>query len=100
MYAYVLLEIEVVDREAYTEYLKLAPATVKQYGGRYLIRGGAVTPVEGDWNPARLVLLEFPTVEQAKRWLNSAEYQKIAPIRQRATKSRAVIVEGHEGDKS
>jgi uncharacterized protein (DUF1330 family) len=95
MAGYFLLEIDVKDQAAYSEYLKVAPATVKQYGGKYLIRGGSVTPVEGGWNPKRLVLLEFPSVEQAKRWLDSPEYRKIAPIRERSTHSKAVIVEGY-----
>ena len=95
MRGYFLLEIEVKDQAAYAEYLKLAPATVTQYGGRYLIRGGAVTPAEGGWSPKRLVLLEFASVKQAKKWLNSPEYRKIAPIREKSTHSRAVIVEGY-----
>ena len=95
MPGYFLLEIEVKDQAAYAEYLKVAPATVKQYGGKYLIRGGAVTPVEGGWNPKRLVLLEFPSVDHVKKWLNSPEYRQVAPIREHSTHSRAVIVEGY-----
>jgi uncharacterized protein (DUF1330 family) len=95
MAAYFLLEIEVQNKETYAEYVRLAPATVKQYGGRYLIRGGAVTPVSGEWQPQRLVLLEFPSMEQAQKWLTSPEYSKIAPLRLRSAKSKAVLVEGY-----
>jgi len=95
MASYFLLDIDVKDRETYAEYVKLAPATVKQYGGRYLIRGGEVTTVSGDWQPKRLVLLEFSSMEQAKKWLYSPEYRKIAPLRERAAVSRAALVEGY-----
>ena len=66
MSAYVVLDIEVTDPEGYKEYAKLAPDTVKLYGGRYIARGGQNETLEGDWQAKRLVILEFPSVDQAK----------------------------------
>ena len=91
-----ILEIEVVDAETYAEYVAQAPATVEQYGGRYLVRGGAVTPLAGDWEPQRLVVIEFPTMERFQEWLTSPEYSAIAPLRERSTKGKAIVVEGVE----
>ena len=96
MAVYMILEIEVVDAETYAEYVAQAPATVEQYGGRYLVRGGAVTPLAGDWEPQRLVVIEFPTMERFQEWLTSPEYSAIAPLRERSTKSKTIVVEGFE----
>src|SRR3954470_13021232 len=73
-----------------------APATIEAYGGRYLVRGGEHEVVEGDWNPERIVVVEFPSVERAREWYRSPEYQEIAPMRQRAAPSRVVLVQGVE----
>lgn len=94
MPAYVIIEIKVKDRDTYAEYVKRVPATVKQYGGRYLARGGEVTPLVGDWYPERIILLEFASVGQVQRWRASPDYQQIAPLRERSTIGRAIIVEG------
>lgn len=96
MAVYMILEIEVVDAETYAEYVAQAPATVEQYGGRYLVRGGAVTALAGGWDPQRLVVIEFPTMERFQEWLTSPEYSTIAPLRERSTKGKAIVVEGVE----
>ena len=70
MSAYVIVEIEIVDPVGYEVYKKLAGATVEKYGGKYTVRGGKTEVLEGDWNPKRIVVLEFPTMERAKEWLN------------------------------
>ncbi|MCH7699297.1 MAG: DUF1330 domain-containing protein [Chloroflexi bacterium] len=80
MAVYMILEIEVVDADTYAGYVKQAPATVEQYGGRYLVRGGAVTPLSGEWEPQRMVVIEFPTMERSQEWLTSPEYSAIAPL--------------------
>lgn len=95
MSAYLIAEIEVKDRDTYAEYVAKAPPTVKQYGGRYLVRGGEITTPEGDWHPKRIVVVEFPSMEQLKKWWASPEYSAVAPIRQRSTKSRVIMVEGY-----
>jgi uncharacterized protein (DUF1330 family) len=94
MAAYLILDIHVKDPEEYAAYRERAPATLEQYGGRYLVRGGPHETVEGDWNPERVVLVEFPSVERAKEWYASPEYQEIVGLRLRAAPSNTVLVEG------
>ncbi len=94
MPAYVIADIEITDAELYKEYVKLAPAAVAQYGGRYLARGGHTEVLEGEWQPHRLVILEFESVERAKAWLNSPEYAPARALRQRSARSNLVVIEG------
>ena len=94
MAAYVIVDIEVTDPVGYEEYKRLAAPTVAAYGGRYVVRGGAAETVEGDWVPRRLVVLEFESAEQAKRWCGSPEYAVARAVRQRTARSNMVIVAG------
>jgi uncharacterized protein (DUF1330 family) len=94
MVAYVINDMEVTDPGLLEEYKKLSPATVAQYGGRFLARGGALEVLEGAWQPKRLVILEFPSLAQAKAWVNSAEYAPARRVRQQASRSNLVVVEG------
>lgn len=94
MSAYVIAEVDVTDPAAYKEYRELVGATVEKYGGRFLVRGGKVESKEGGWEPPRLVIVEFASVEQANAWYHSPEYAPALAIRIKATKSRLIIVEG------
>ena len=94
MAVYVIIEIKVRDRDAYCEYVEKVRPVVERCGGRYLCRGGAVTPVSGSWNPERIVLIEFPSVGDVLKCFNSEEYRGIAHLRERSTEGRAIIVEG------
>jgi uncharacterized protein (DUF1330 family) len=94
MSAYVIVEIEIVDPVGYEEYKKLAGATVEKYGGKYIVRGGAVETLEGDWNPKRIVILEFESMQRAKEWLNCEEYREPRKMRQRTAKTKMILVEG------
>ena len=94
MVAYVINDMEVTDAERLEAYKKLSPPTVAQYGGRFLARGGALEVLEGAWQPKRLVILEFPTLAQAKAWVNSTEYAPARKLRQQASRSNIVVVEG------
>ncbi|HNC88622.1 MAG TPA: DUF1330 domain-containing protein [Anaerolineales bacterium] len=94
MTAYVIVDIEVSDPEGYKEYVKLAPEAVKLYGGKYIARGGYNETLEGDWQARRLVILEFPSVEQAKNWVNSPEYAPARALRHKYARSNMVVVEG------
>lgn len=94
MVAYVINDMEVTDAQLLEEYKKLSPATVAQYGGRFLARGGQCETLEGAWSPKRLVILEFPSLERAKAWVNSPEYAPARQVRQRASRSNIVVVEG------
>jgi uncharacterized protein (DUF1330 family) len=94
MSAYIIVEIEINDPVGYEEYKKQAAATVKQYGGKYVVRGGRCETVEGDWRPKRIVVLEFENMEGARAWLNSPEYVEPRKQRYRTAKSRMILVEG------
>lgn len=99
MPAYVVVDVDVKDPKLYADYRAKAPATVAQYGGKYIVRGGQVLPVEAGWDFHRFVILEFPSVAAAQRWYSSPEYTKILPIRLRSTISRLSIVEGLDPSK-
>jgi uncharacterized protein (DUF1330 family) len=94
MTAYIILDIEVKDPVRYAEYKELASPTVAQYGGKYIVRGGKAENLEGDWSPARIVVLQFDTVEQARKWLNSPEYRPALELRHQTAVTRSIIVEG------
>ncbi len=92
MAAYFIIDMQ--DAARFETYQQLVPATVAQYGGRYLVRGGQHEVLEGNWHPTRLVVLEFPSVEAAKRWYESEEYRKIKPLPRLQTRSDMVLVKG------
>ena len=94
MAAYIVVEVTVTDPEGFAPYRDMVPATVAAYDGRYLARGGALTPLEGGWEPQRISVLEFPSVERARAWWDSAEYAEAKAIRQRTTDTKMIIVEG------
>ena len=95
MSAYCIFDItQVIDEEKIGQYRQLVGATVEQYGGRYVVRGGETEVVEGDWRPVRLVMLEFPSLGQARQWYSSEEYRDLKALRLAATHSNGVIVEG------
>ena len=94
MAAYLIANVNVKDPVAYQEYLKAVPASIAQYGGKYLARGGRHETLEGDWKPTRLVILEFPSMEQLKRWYESEDYRPIQAIRLKHASADLVVVEG------
>ena len=94
MSAYLIVDIEVKDAAGYEEYKRMAAESIRAFGGRYLVRGGAAEVLEGDWEPGRLVVLEFPGVERARAWWSSEEYRKAREIRLRTAGCRMVLVEG------
>ncbi|HYN13712.1 MAG TPA: DUF1330 domain-containing protein [Burkholderiales bacterium] len=93
MAAYVIGEIEVTDPGPYEEYRKQVLAVVTKYGGKFIVRGGRSEALEGT-APKRLVVLEFPTMEQALKWYRSPEYAPLIKLRQKASKGKLVLVEG------
>jgi uncharacterized protein (DUF1330 family) len=92
--AYLIAEVDVADSAAYEEYKKITPGAVAAYGGRFIVRGGAVDSKEGGWKPARLVVVEFPSMEQARKFYDSPEYAPALAIRLKAAKSRLILAEG------
>jgi uncharacterized protein (DUF1330 family) len=95
MTAYVISEVEILDRALIDRYRTLAAATVEQYGGRYIVRGGPVELAEGERNPARqFVVVEFPTMQRAHDWYRSPDYAKALKVRATALTRTLVFVEG------
>jgi uncharacterized protein (DUF1330 family) len=95
MPAYVIASVtEAHDDEALAEYRRRNTAAVEAHGGRFVVRGGAMEVLEGDWAPLRVVVMEFEDVEAAKRWYESDEYQEAIPIRQGASTTGIIVVEG------
>lgn len=94
MAAYFIVDLDIQDPAGFEEYRKLVPATIEKYGGRYLVRGGALETLEGSWRPRRAVVLEFPSLAQAKRWYDSEEYRGPKALRLKTAKANVILVEG------
>ena len=94
MPGYVIVDLEVLDSAKYDIYKTMVPETLAKYGGRFLVRGGKVETLEGDWAPKRLVILEFPSVELAKAWSDSVEYAPAKALRHESARSRMIVAEG------
>ena len=92
--AYVIVDVDVTDAQAYETYKALAAPAVEQYGGRYIARGGATEVFEGDRVPNRIVLLEFPDADSARRWYHSPEYTEARQARAGAATASIIAVEG------
>lgn len=94
MAAYIIVHVDVHDPDRYEIYKAMAPPSIRQYGGRYLTRGGAIEVLEGDLTPQRLVILEFPDMERARAFWNSLEYAEAKALRMATTTSHMVLLEG------
>ena len=94
MAAYVIADVEVIDPAKFREYGNQVPATVEEYGGKYLVRGGAVEKAEGNWEPNRMVVIEFKSTEQLKKWYHSQEYDGPMQLRHESANSNVLFVEG------
>jgi uncharacterized protein (DUF1330 family) len=96
MSAYVIVDVRIHDPVEYEKYKKLTPASITAYDGKFIVRGGKTGTLEGDWDPERIVVLEFPTVERAKEWWASSMYAPAKDIRQKNATTRMIVVEGVE----
>ena len=94
MSAYVIAEIEATDPGKFEEYRKLVPPTIEAFGGRYVVRGGAIGSLEGGWQPKRMVVVEFDDAERAKAWHDSELYAPARALREASTNSRMIVVDG------
>ncbi len=94
MPVYMIIEIEIKNNQLYSKYVEKVPKVIEKYGGRYLIRGGKVTSLFGNWNPERIILIEFESVEMVQNCFKSSEYLELAPLREQSTITKAIIVEG------
>jgi uncharacterized protein (DUF1330 family) len=96
MPAYVIVETEITDSEQYEQYKLASPGAVAAGGGRFVARGGELAVLEGDWQPSRLVVLEFEDLAAAKRWYESETYQAAKKLREGAARIHMVAVQGLE----
>ncbi len=94
MPAYVIVDVTITDPQLYEEYKKLTPASIAVWQGKFIVRGGATETLEGDWQPGRFVMLEFPNAELARQWWHSTEYAPAKNIRQRAASTKMILAEG------
>ena len=94
MSAYVIVDITVTDPERCEDYKKLAPPAIAAYGGKYVVRGGKSEKLEGNWEPNRIVILEFESTEKAKEFINSPEYREARALRHETASSNMIVVEG------
>lgn len=94
MAAYIVVEVEIKNPIEYEGYKKLSGPSVEAFGGKFIVRGGKTESLEGDWNPERFVIIEFPSVERAKEWWNSELYSKAKVIRYKNAESKMLVVEG------
>ena len=94
MSAYVVVQVDIKDPVRYADYKEMVPASLEKYGGKFLVRGGKTHTMEGGWAPKRFVLVEFPTVEQAKAWWDSPEYRAARDLRWATAVSQLIIAEG------
>lgn len=95
MPGYIVVTVEITDPAAYQAYSSQVEATLEPYGGRFLVRGGRLEELEGEWYMPRLVVLEFPSTDAARDWYRSDAYQRILPIRTANSNARVVLVEGY-----
>ncbi|TIR16114.1 MAG: DUF1330 domain-containing protein [Mesorhizobium sp.] len=94
MPAYIISDVTIRDREAFEAYRTRAAASIAAHGGRYLVRGGDVETLEGDWHPGPLIVVEFPDIETARRWYHSDEYAAALEFRDAALSRNLILVEG------
>ncbi len=95
MAAYMIVDNEVTDPEGFREYQKRVGSTLESYGGTFLVRGEKYENLEGDWHLHQLIMLEFPSVEQARRWYQSDEYAPVKDIRLKTALTQLILVQGN-----
>jgi len=91
---YLITEIDVTDPQGYEQYRSRVGKSLEQYGARFLVRGGAIEVMEGNWNPERVVMCVFDNMEKVRAWYNSKEYQELKRVRENTAKMNMVAVEG------
>ncbi len=94
MKAYIIVDVTITDPIRYEEYKKFTPASLLAYDGKFLVRGGNAEVLEGDWQHGRIVVIEFPSLDKAKSWWASDGYAPAKTIRQAASITKMIVVEG------
>ena len=94
MSAYLIAEVEVTDPAVFEQYRAGVPATIAAYGGKYLVRGGALEALEGTWQPKRVIILQFDSMARLKEWYQSKEYAPLIALRKAGAKTNVIAIEG------
>ena len=94
MSAYLIAEVEVTDPAVFEQYRAGVPATIAAYGGKYLVRGGALEALEGTWQPKRVIILQFDSMARLKEWYQSKEYAPLIALRKASAKTNVIAIEG------
>ncbi len=94
MKAYIIVDVKITDPVRYEDYKKLTPGSLIPFDGKFIVRGGHTETLEGSWNPGRLVVLEFPSLAKAKAWWSSEGYAPAKALRQSASVTQMIVVEG------
>ena len=94
MAAYFIVDLEVTDRDRFKDYADAVPSTISAYGGRYLIAGGSVETIEGDWDPKRIIVIEFESLERAREWWGSEKYRELRELRRETSQAKILLVNG------
>ena len=94
MPAYLIADIEITNPDGYASYRPLAAASVARHGGRFVARGGTIVPLEGEWDPKRIVIIEFPSLDAATTFYHSDDYQAALKVRLAHSTGKVVIVDG------
>jgi len=96
MKAYLVLDFSIHDLEGFRPYVETVPSYIARHGGKYVVRGTEPRTIEGDWQPERMVIIEFPSRQNAEHFLEDPEFKELAKIRHRTTTSKLVLVDGAE----
>lgn len=95
MTAFVISDVVGLDPDLVNQYRAIARESIHQYDGEYLTNvGNAIDHIEGDWTPANIVLLSFPSMDRARQWYRSAEYAEALAIRRTALRRSLIFVAG------
>ena len=94
MKAYIVVDVNVTNPTLYEDYKKLTPASLVPFDGKFIVRGGVAETIEGEWQPGRFVIIEFPSKQKAKEWWDSALYAPAKALRQATSKTNMILVEG------
>ena len=97
MSSYLVIDTEVLDQEAFSEFAEKIYDAVQSSGGTFLVRGGNLDVIEGDWTPQRLVIMAFDSAEGAGDFVRSTEYTALEELRLRAVRSSVLVAEGYSG---
>lgn len=96
MKAYVIVDVKITNPERYAEYKKLTPQSLVPFDGKFIVRGGETESLEGSWKPGRIVVLEFPSMQKARAWWASEGYAPAKALRQSASVTQMILVQGAE----